>query len=322
VLYRINAQSPALEAALTEAGVPYAVRGTERFYDRAEVRQAVVELGRLAERAPEAPADEALDGVLSGLGWRPEAPSGQGRQRERWESLTALRTMVRDEGEDREDWPASEASAWLQERASWQASPVASAVTLATLHAAKGLEWDGVAIVGVREGMIPFVLSQEEPALSEERRLLYVGFTRARRALRVSWSASRGQATRSRFIADQVTGPTTVGKPPAPRTSSRSRVCRVCGNRLESAAERKLSRHQGCEVDYDEELFERLRAWRKATADEAKVPAFVVFTDATLQAIAEAVPRDEAALLRLPGIGQAKVSKYGSFLLAVIDESL
>ena len=109
-------------------------------------------------------------------------------------------------------------------------------------------------------------------------------------------------------------------KPPAPRTSSRSRVCRVCGNRLESAAERKLSRHLSCEVDYDEALFERLRAWRKATADDAKVPAFVVFTDATLQAIAEAVPRDEAALLRLPGIGQAKVSKYGPSVLAVVAD--
>ena len=287
---------------------------------RLRERQAIIELGRLAERSPEALADEAIDGVLSGLGWKPEAPSGQGRQRERWESLTALRTMALDEGEGRDEWSASEASAWLQERASWQASPVASAVTLATLHAAKGLEWDGVAIVGVREGMIPFVLSQEEPALSEERRLLYVGFTRAKRALRVSWSASRGSATRSRFIADQVTGPATVGKPPAPRTSSRSRVCRVCGNRLESAAERKLSRHLSCEVDYDEALFERLRAWRKATADDAKVPAFVVFTDATLQAIAEAVPRDEAALLRLPGIGQAKVSKYGPSVLAVVAD--
>ncbi|MFT3887012.1 MAG: ATP-dependent DNA helicase UvrD2 [Arachnia sp.] len=318
VLYRINAQSPALEAALTEAGVPYTVRGTERFYDRAEVRQAIVELGRAAERAAEAPAAEALDAVLNGLGWRPEAPAGQGRQRERWESLSALRTMVQDEDERRDDWAVEQAVEWLRERASWQASPVASAVTLATLHAAKGLEWEGVAIVGVREGMIPFALSQEEPALSEERRLLYVGFTRAKRALRVSWSASRGSATRSRFIADQVTGPATVGKPPAPRTSSKSRACRVCGGRLESAAERKLSRHLTCEVAYDEALFERLRAWRKATADEAKVPAFVVFTDATLQAIAEAAPRDAAGLLRLPGIGQSKVSKYGEAVLGVV----
>ena len=321
VLYRINAQSPALEAALTEAGVPYTVRGTERFYDRAEVRQAVLEFGRVASRQPELSPGEVMGQVLGGLGWRPDAPSGQGRQRERWESLDAVRTMVGEEDEAREVWTGEEAAAWLQERASWQASPVASAVTLSTLHAAKGLEWDAVAIIGVREGLIPFVLSQEEPALSEERRLLYVGFTRARRELRVSWAASRGNATRSRFIADQVTGPATVSRQTKRgSSSSKSRACRVCGNLLHTAAERKLSRHEDCEVTYDEALFEALRTWRKAEADGASVPAFVVFTDATLLAIAEAVPTSEQDLLRLPGIGQSKVKKYGGGVLGVIEE--
>ena len=321
VLYRINAQSPALEAALTERGIPYTVRGTERFYDRAEVRQAVLEFGRAAARGDEDDPQEVLSAVRSRLGWKPVAPSGQGKQRERWESLTALASMVGEEAERRDDWTAEEASAWLQERASWQASPVADAVTLATLHAAKGLEWGSVAIVGVREGLIPIVLSQEEPALSEERRLLYVGFTRAQRALRVSWAASRGSATRSRFIADQVSGPISTGAPKArAATSARSRTCRVCGNLLHTAAERKLNRHEDCEVDYDEALFEALRAWRKQVADEASVPAFVVFTDATLQAIAEAAPSSTPELLRLPGIGQSKATKYGPGALAVIRD--
>lgn len=321
VLYRINAQSPALEAALTEAGVPYTVRGTERFYDRAEVRQALLEYTRRAEQSGGVAPAEAMEQVLASLGWRPDAPSGQGRQRERWESLDALRTMVGDEADNRGEWTTGEAAAWLQERASWQSAPVASAVTLSTIHAAKGLEWDKVAIVGVREGLIPFVLSQEEPALSEERRLLYVGFTRARRELRISWAASRGGATRSRFVADQVTGPATLPRVGAGRSSSsRSRTCRVCGKQLHSAAERKLSRHEDCEVDYDEALFEELRAWRKAVAEESKVPAFVVFTDATLLAIAEAVPTTTAELLRLPGIGQSKVSRYGESVLEVIGQ--
>ncbi|GAA4888722.1 ATP-dependent DNA helicase UvrD2 [Tessaracoccus lubricantis] len=319
VLYRINAQSPSLEAALTERGIPYTVRGTERFYDRAEVRQAILEFGRHSQRDAERPPGALLDAVLAGLGWKPEAPSGQGRQRERWESLTALRTMVSEEGERREAWSGEDAAAWLQERASWQAAPVADAVTLSTLHAAKGLEWDGVAIVGVREGMIPFVLAQEEPALSEEKRLLYVGFTRARRDLRVSWSASRGKATRSRFIADQ-TGGHAVAAPPRRTTSVKSRTCRVCGNPLHSAAERKLSRHADCEVAYDEDLFEALRAWRKQVAEETRMPAFVVFTDATLQAIAEAAPTTPAQLLRLPGIGQSKLSKYGEGALGVVRQ--
>ncbi|WP_369819272.1 ATP-dependent DNA helicase UvrD2 [Tessaracoccus sp. ZS01] len=319
VLYRINAQSPSLEAALTERGIPYTVRGTERFYDRAEVRQAIVEFGRSSQRDEEAPPGAIMDTVLRGLGWKPEAPSGQGRQRERWESLTALRTMVAEETGKREAWSGADAATWLQERASWQAAPVADAVTLSTLHAAKGLEWDAVAIVGVREGMIPFVLAQEEPALSEERRLLYVGFTRARRDLRISWAASRGKATRSRFIGDQVSGPvetTTARK----TTSVRSRTCRVCGNPLHTAAERKLNRHTDCEVSYDEALFEALRTWRKQVAEETRMPAFVIFTDATLQAIAEAAPTSPAQLLKLPGIGQSKLTKYGEGALTIVRQ--
>ncbi|MDO5677514.1 MAG: ATP-dependent DNA helicase UvrD2 [Propionibacteriaceae bacterium] len=319
VLYRINAQSPALEAALSESGIPYTVRGTERFYDRVEVRQAILDFGRVTQRDDTAGALHVLDAVLTALGWKPEAPAGQGRQRERWESLLALRTMVSEEHQKRQGWTAQEALGWLQERASWQAAPVAEAVTLSTLHAAKGLEWDGVAIVGVREGMIPFVLAQEEPALAEERRLLYVGFTRARRQLRISWAASRGKATRSRFIADQVSGPETVV---APRkvSSVRSRTCRVCGTALNTPAERKLARHEDCEVNFDEELFEALRAWRKAVAEEIRMPAFVVFTDATLQAIAEFAPKDRAQLLRLPGIGTVKADRYGNGALEVIRQ--
>lgn len=321
VLYRINAQSPALEAALTERGIPYTVRGTEKFYDRAEVRQALTEFARVAGRDPDATVPGVLDAVLAVLGWQPEAPSGQGRQRERWESLAALRTMVADEEGRREGWPPDDALAWLRERAAWQAGPVAEAVTLATLHGAKGLEWDAVAIVGAREGLIPFVLSQEEPALSEERRLLYVGFTRAKRELRVTWAAGRGSATRSRFIAGLVPGEPAAGRAPRQRGGSvRSRTCRVCGGQLHTAAERKLSRHTDCTVSYDEGLFDALRAWRKQVADSAALPAFVVFTDATLQAIAEAAPTSERDLLRLPGIGRVKVERYGEGVLSVVRD--
>lgn len=318
VLYRINAQSPALEAALTERGIPYTVRGTERFYDRGEVRQTILEFGRAVQRDDTLTPVAVLDGVLNALGWKPEAPAGQGRQRERWESLQALRQMIGDEVGTRETWSATEALEWLQERASWQAAPVSEAVTLSTLHAAKGLEWDGVAIIGVREGLIPFVLSQEEPALSEERRLLYVGFTRARRDLRISWAASRGKATRSRFIADHRGVAEVVAAPPRRTSSVRSRTCRVCGNQLHSAAERKLARHEDCEVTYDEALFEALRDWRKQVAEKIRMPAFVVFTDATLQAIAEFAPDSHAQLLKLPGIGMVKADRYGEGALEVV----
>ena len=326
VLYRINAQAPSFEAALTDADVPYSVRGTEKFYDRAEVRQAITMLGRAAQAEPTGPVPELMEAFLASSGWTSEAPTSMGRQRERWESLNALRSMVLEEDGKREGWQATEFAAWLGERASWQSAPVADAVTLSTMHAAKGLEWDGVAVVGVREGLMPFVLCQEEPALSEERRLLHVAFTRARKSLRVSWATSNGNRTanRSRFL----TGLTSEGARPAPtaagsrrqRGSLRSKVCSVCGEQLHSAAERKLNRHTDCEATYDEALLASLKQWRKDTAAAASVPAFVVFTDATLQAVAEAEPTTRQQLLKLSGIGTVKVERYGEACLHVIAE--
>ena len=82
-----------------------------------------------------------------------------------------------------------------------------------------------------------------------------------------------------------------------------------------------LCRDEGCPATYDEALFERLRAWRVDRAAEEKVPAYVVFTDLTLQAIAEAKPTDPAALLRVNGVGQAKLTKYGDDVLALVGGS-
>ncbi len=326
VLYRINAQAPSFEAALSDAGIPYSVRGTEKFYDRAEVRQAITVMGRAAQEEPTGPVPELMESFLASTGWTSEAPTSMGRQRERWESLNALRTMVLEEDGKREQWQAADFANWLGERASWQSAPVADAVTLSTMHAAKGLEWDGVVVVGVREGLMPFVLCQDEPALSEERRLLHVAFTRARKALRVSWATTSGNRTnnRSRFL----TGLTTEGARVAPaagagrrqRGSLRSKSCSVCGEQVHSAAERKLSRHTDCEANYDEALLATLKKWRKETADAASVPAFVVFTDATLQAVAEAEPTNRQQLLKLSGIGTVKVDRYGQECLKVIAD--
>ncbi|MDO5736563.1 MAG: ATP-dependent DNA helicase UvrD2 [Propionibacteriaceae bacterium] len=325
VLYRINAQAPSFEAALTDAGVPYSVRGTEKFYDRAEVRQAIVVLGRAAQSEPEGSVPELVEAFLASTGWTSEAPTSMGRQRERWESLNALRSMVLEEDGKRSQWQAADFAAWLTEKASWQSAPVADAVTLSTMHAAKGLEWDGVAVVGVREGLMPFVLCQEEPALSEERRLLHVAFTRARARLRVSWATSNGNrsANRSRFLTGLTSQGAQSATPPASRkkrASLRSKACTVCGEQLHSSAERKLNRHVDCEATHDEALLLALKRWRKETADAASVPAFVVFTDATLQAVAEAEPTSTRELLKLSGIGTVKVERYGQECLTVIAE--
>jgi DNA helicase-2/ATP-dependent DNA helicase PcrA len=84
------------------------------------------------------------------------------------------------------------------------------------------------------------------------------------------------------------------------------------------AAERKLRRCLTCPSDMDEELFDRLRSWRQARASQQGMPAYVVFTDATLVAIAETRPADVPALVAIPGIGQRKLDLYGAAVLSLV----
>lgn len=319
VLYRINAAGPTLESALVEADVPYQVRGSERYYDRAEIRQALTLIRLAASAEPESAAVAATDGVLRKCGWEPEAPLSQGALREKWESLQALRDLVGRLADEQPDLRLAELANELEQRASWQQAPVGDSVTLATMHAAKGLEWDDVALFGVREGLVPFAMAETPEQLAEERRLLFVGVTRARKRLRISWSVTGGRG-RSRFLkawAEQVENRNTSVK----RTATlAARKCRVCGGSLATGSDRMLGRHSDCPSSYDEALFERLKVWRKETADAARQPAFVVFTDATLVALAEAAPTKFADLTRIPGIGKVKADRYGQQVLEVISQ--
>jgi DNA helicase II / ATP-dependent DNA helicase PcrA len=333
VLFRINAQSEAYEEALAARSIGYVVRGVERFFDRPEVRQAITLL-RGAARAGEATGDLTADvrAVLSTMGWTGEPPSGSGAQRDRWESLQALVGLAEEYAASAAGAPAPELTglvAELERRAASQHAPVAEGVTLATLHAAKGLEWEHVFLVGMHEGTMPFVYAQTPAAIAEERRLFYVGVTRARDALHVSWSAarspgSRGNRSASRFL-DGIRPPDSdgAGRDRGSRSARGARGqrqvarCRTCGRPLSGAAERKIGRCDACPATYDEQLYERLRTWRTEQASAQSLPAYCVFTDATLTAIAETLPADHAALLRVPGVGKAKLDKYGADVIAI-----
>lgn len=168
---------------------------------------------------------------------------------------------------------------------------------------------------------MPIVYAETPAAVEEERRLLYVALTRARKELSVSWSRARtpgGRGSRkpSRFL-DGLRPQVQSDRPAAPK-SGKQKGCRVCGKPLSTVAERQLGRHETCESSYDEALFERLRDWRKRVADEASVPAYVVFTDKTLQAIAEVRPSTQAAMLRINGVGSTKWERYGDEVLALV----
>jgi DNA helicase-2/ATP-dependent DNA helicase PcrA len=180
---------------------------------------------------------------------------------------------------------------------------------------------------------MPISFADTPETVDEERRLLYVGVTRAREFLNFSWSTARtpgGRANRrpSRFLDGL--RPNSVGGGPAgqrqtaarkPRKTAAPSVCRVCGKVLTTGAERKLGRCSTCPAGYDEAVFEELRAWRLKEAASAEVPAFVVFTDATLMAIAEAAPEDLQALSALPGVGPSKLERYGEAVLAIVSSA-
>lgn len=324
ILYRINAQSAAFEAALADEGIVYQVRGGEGFFQRAEIREAFAQLLRASKRTdlPDDPVRIAR-AALAPLGLTPEEPEGA-KARERWQSLSALVDLIEEIVRTREASTMAEVLGSLRRRAEAKQPPAVDGVTLASLHAAKGLEWDAVFLVGLVEKTLPIshALKAGDEQIEEERRLFYVGVTRAREHLHMSWSLARQEGghksrTRSRFL-DGLVPELEVEK--SPQRLKRAKRCRVCGNQLGTPAEKSLGRHEECEPNFDEAVYAALKRWRLDVSRAAGQPAFVVFTDATLMSIAEAMPANERELLGVSGVGPVKVDNYGAGVLEVLEQ--
>ena len=334
VLYRTNGQSQTFEQALASAGISYQLRGSERFFSRREVREAMAGLrtsSLVSDSGDASSMPEQVRAVLSSLGWAKKAPTSTGAVRERWESLAALVALADQLAAERTDMTMREFIAELDERSAAQHAPTVEGVTLASLHSAKGLEWDAVFLAGLNEGLMPITFAESQHEIDEERRLLYVGITRSRTHLYLSSSSSRhaggrGRRKPSRFLAplrrqlgmEPAVRPIAPGSgKPSPNAASRRRkpvTCVGCGDVLTVGTQIKRRRCQDCPVRYDEQLFEQLRSWRLSYAKELDTKAFMVLGDATLELLAEYKPTTDEELLKIPGIGERKLQQHGERL--------
>jgi DNA helicase II / ATP-dependent DNA helicase PcrA len=273
VLYRLNARSEDYEEAFALAGIPFQVRGSA-FLARPAAQRTL----RLLRGRSDASALGAVTEVVRRQGWIASPPSGLGEEElTRQADLSRLLSLV-------EQLPAGASVADfvrdLETR--FGAESQARGVHLLTYHRAKGLEWEAVFLPRLEEKELPYGKARSGERLAEERRLFYVGITRAKRWLTLTWTAG---AKPSRFL----------------------RELRVVG-----AARPKAEKPTATPE------FEALRRWRAERARADEVPAYVVFHDSTLHEIAAMRPQSREELSAISGVGPTKLERYADDLLAAL----
>ena len=316
VLARTNAQLVIIEEALRAAGIPYRVRGGSPFLDRPEVSEAITALrrrpGTFAERV-----SWLQDVVLEDDDSTPAAAERRGN----------LHELVRLAAEYTSAGGAATVegfTGWLDAtlRADDGATPT-DGVDLATFHAAKGLEWPIVFLVGLERGLVPIGHAKTADAEAEERRLLYVAVTRAEQELHFSWARERtfGARALKRAPSPWLDDISTTLKALQQGVRPVDLRARIAAERLRLRSTDGGRTKAAVGADADPAVLDALKAWRRSAAKAAGVPAYVIFHDTTLAAVAEAQPRSREALLKLPGLGPVKAARYGDDLLRVVAEA-
>ncbi|MDQ4095157.1 MAG: ATP-dependent DNA helicase UvrD2 [Actinomycetota bacterium] len=284
ILYRVNFRSEDYEEALAAEGIPFQVKDGA-FLARVTARRM---LGSLRRSRSTTVADDVRR-LAERAGYLEDPPDDLGEQ-----EMTRQRDMDRFVHLAREfdDGTRSCADFVLDVEGRFGTEGSGRGVNLMSLHKAKGLEFEAVFLPRVEEGELPFKRARSAEAVDEERRLLYVGLTRAKTHLFVSW-VGNGKRKGSRFVTELRAGDPEEASP---------------------VRQRRAPVGEG-------PVYERLKKWRSVRARTDGVPAYVVFHDTTLEAIADRLPRSTEDLADVPGIGPAKLDRYGREVIALIEES-
>jgi DNA helicase II / ATP-dependent DNA helicase PcrA len=311
ILVRTNAQTALLAEALRRRGVPYRVRGGGALTQQPAVKDALRAMR--GERRPLATVLADLEEEAADDG--DDSPTAA----ERRADLLALVRLGHDYATADTDPTVAGFLAWVA-AAGAEESAAASidVVEITTFHAAKGLEWSVVHLAGMEQGLSPISFAKTDATRDEERRLVHVAITRAQRQLHCSWAERRTFGTRTSRRSpspylDAISPVDGDDDDDAP-TPARPARARRRSPRAPSPARPDLT-------PADRALMDQLKRWRAATAKTTGVPAFVVFHDRTLEAVAAARPTSPAALLAVPGIGPAKAERYGEEVLALVADA-
>lgn len=206
-------------------------------------------------------------------------------------------------------------------------------ITLASIHATKGLEWSNLFVMGVSDDLIPFVQAETEEEILEELRLFYVAVTRAKDKLFISWPKIRDldgkERIMSRFIkkssqsSENVVDITNYSINNVIKSAEKNLLkCKVCQKPIVTGAEVILKRCKNCPGVLPQEYIDAANEWRKSMSIQESIPEFLVFSNAALEAFTECIyaAKSEDDFLQIPGVDLEKFSKYYDDLSTILAQ--
>ena len=333
VLLRINSMSNEFEAVFDALNIPYTMRGITKFFERPEVKQVLLDLRVGSYINSDISMLNAVKKIAELHGWSEQPKHSSETARSRWESLSALVNVAVDLVSQKSDATLEDYFAEIAHRTNENHDPQAAAVTITTIHTAKGLEWEYVFVPSVVEGILPFDPVRSPGTIEEERRLLYVALTRAKIAVEISTTRSRlgYNNAPSRFLGSITTtseafiAPTKLASVslPAERKEFKVTKCRFCGQGVTATREVKLQKCKKCEAkiqapEFSDSIKAGLNSWREDFAKQVNLLPWAVLSNIAVEVLAEFQPKTIEELVEINAIPTFQVDEQGEEILMII----